>query len=494
MDVLRSETLEKLPPEISAPNYDRKMVNPGIVHFGVGNFHRAHFAPLIDALLSEEDQKSWGISGVGFLPHDRVTRDNLRNQDHLYTLTMKHPDGIINTRVIGSILEMLYRPEECSEIVNRIASPSTQIVSMTITEGGYNIDQATGEFMLEDSWVESDLQNMEAPKSVFGVLCAGLRQRMSMNGTPISILSCDNMLGNGDIAKKAFITFASSWDKELANWMEANVSFPNSMVDRITPATNPGDVEQVSRYLGVQDACSVISEPFWQFIIEDKFAGERPDWERAGVQIVTDIHPYEATKLQLLNGSHQLLTHFGLLLELEYVHDALKNSHLARILMSFMVNEVEPTLPEAGDFDVPGYELEIRSRFGNAAIADTLQRIATNSSDRIQKFILPTIAKGLETGGAVDISGAVIGAWIWRISSGDPTGQIDTARDSLMPDIRITANGLTDFLNRRDMFGNLAENPVFHTVVGAAISRILDLGPEKYIETLASEANAIRRV
>src|SRR5690625_6553290 len=134
---------------------------------------------------------------------------------------------------------------------------------------------------------------------------------MSMNGTPISILSCDNMLGNGDIAKKAFITFASSWDKELANWMEANVSFPNSMVDRITPATNPGDVEQVSRYLGVQDACSVISEPFWQFIIEDKFAGERPDWERAGVQIVTDIHPYEATKLQLLNGSHQLLAHFG---------------------------------------------------------------------------------------------------------------------------------------------------------------------------------------
>ncbi|MEJ1229749.1 MAG: mannitol dehydrogenase family protein [Galbitalea sp.] len=276
---------------VPAPRYRRTGLKTGIVHVGVGGFHRAHEAMFIDRLLAEGAADDWAICGVGVLPVDRRMRDVLRAQDGLYTLLLRHPDGIEEARIIGSLVEHIVVPDDPDAVIERIAHPDTRILSLTITEGGYCLDPVTGGFDASAAGVAADLADPEHPATVFGLVTEALRRRRERGVGGLTMMSCDNLPGNGTVARRSFVSFARLRDPALADWIESAVSFPNSMVDRITPATTPADVEHVRERYGIDDAWPVVAEPFVQWVIEDHFVAGRPPFERAGAHAGRGRHP-----------------------------------------------------------------------------------------------------------------------------------------------------------------------------------------------------------
>jgi mannitol 2-dehydrogenase len=307
---LTTENLSSFAPEIAIPTYDRSSLGVGIVHVGVGGFHRAHQAMYLDRLMNDGKALDWGICGVGVLPSDRLMADVMAAQDGLYTLVVKHPDGAFEPRVIGSIIEYLFAPDDPDAVIERMADPATRIVSLTVTEGGYNIHAVTGRFAEDDPAVLRDLQPGAVPRTSFGLITEALVRRRQRDVPPFAVVSCDNIQGNGTIARNSFAAFASLRDPELGEWVGKEVRFPNSMVDRITPVTTDDDRAELARRYGVADRWPVVCEPFTQWVLEDRFEA-RPPLEDAGVQVVQDVEPYELMKLRLLNASHQAVAYFG---------------------------------------------------------------------------------------------------------------------------------------------------------------------------------------
>ncbi|MDR1432628.1 MAG: mannitol dehydrogenase family protein, partial [Propionibacteriaceae bacterium] len=302
---LNNANLAALPANVKRPGYDRAAVTVGIVHIGVGGFHRAHQAMYLDQLLSQGLARDWGICGMGVMPADARMRDALSTQDGLYTLVQKNPDGSQDVRVIGSIIDYVYAPDDPKAAVERLAAPNVRIVSLTITEGGYNFHQVSGEFDLGNPLVQADLADPDRPATVFGLVVAALRLRRERGLAPFTLMSCDNVQGNGIMARRSFTAYAQALDPSLAAWMDTHVAFPNSMVDRITPATTDADRAEVAELIGVEDAWPVVCEDFTQWALEDSFNAGRPPYERVGVEVVADVEPYELMKLRLLNASHQ---------------------------------------------------------------------------------------------------------------------------------------------------------------------------------------------
>src|SRR3954447_8679493 len=297
--------------DVPVPEYDRSAIVTGIVHIGVGGFHRAHQAAYLDALMREGEALDWGISGVGVLPADRRMKEALDAQDGLYTLVLKHPDGTYEPRVIGSITRFLLAPDDPAAVIEAMADERVRIVSLTVTEGGYNLNDITGEFDAENPDVVHDLEPGAAPRTTFGLVTAALRLRRERGVRPFTVMSCDNLEGNGDLSRRVFGAFARLRDPELGEWVEREVRFPNSMVDRITPQTTDADRDEVRERFGIDDAWPVVCEPFTQWVLEDEFGAGRPPYERVGVQVVQDVLPYELMKLRLLNASHQGLAYLG---------------------------------------------------------------------------------------------------------------------------------------------------------------------------------------
>lgn len=326
--------------------YDRTLVKPGIAHIGVGNFHRAHEAFYTHLLLADETQHDWGICGISLLPGDETLYRALQSQDGQYTLTVCGRDGVNQTSLIGSLIELIWTPENVEAAICRIASPNINIVSMTITEGGYNLDQATGEFDFENPAVQHDLKDPERPVTVFGVLAAGLRRRMEMCGKPLTILSCDNLQHNGNTAKKAIMAFIRRQDPALASWVEHNVSFPNSMVDRITPRVTEDDRRRLNQASGIEDNAPVFCEDFIQWVIEDDFRAGRPGWEKVGVTFTDDVTAYEKMKLSYLNASHSMLAYPAFLAGYREVCDAMDDERFLNYLRLFMDADMSP--PRSG--------------------------------------------------------------------------------------------------------------------------------------------------
>src|SRR5215217_1420111 len=298
---------------IPVPSYDRSQVGVGIVHFGVGGFHRAHQAMYVDSLMDQGKALDWGICGVGVMPFDLKIRDALVSQDCLYTLVLKDPQGRWEPTVIGSIVKYLYAADDPEAVIEQMADPATRIVSLTVTEGGYNFHPVTGKFDAENPAVQADLRPGAVPTTTFGLITEAVARRRARGIEPFTVMSCDNIQGNGHVAKEVFTAFAGLRDPELGDWVEANVRFPNSMVDRITPATTDDDRAQIKERFGVDDAWPVVCEPFTQWALEDDFSAGRPPLENAGVQVVPDVLPYELMKLRLLNAGHQALGYFGYL-------------------------------------------------------------------------------------------------------------------------------------------------------------------------------------
>ena len=408
---LSSSTLRALPSTLAAPSYDRARVRTGIVHLGVGGFHRAHQAMYLDRLMSAGQALDWGICGVGVLPADRRMHQVLTSQDCLYTLLEKHPDGTVHGRVIGSVVEYLLAPDDPDGVVEKLAEPATRIVSLTITEGGYHLSPATGRFDPEAPPVRADLRANAVLATAFGLLIEALARRRARGVPPFTVLSCDNLRGNGDVARQAVTAFAALRDPALAAWVAEEVAFPNTMVDRITPGTTAADVDLVTQRLGVADAWPVVCEPFAQWVVEDRFPAGRPPFELAGAQLVDDVEPYEVMKLRLLNGGHQALAYLGHLAGHRFVHEACGDALWAHFLRSYLDREVTPSLPPLPGVDLAAYKRILVDRFGNPAVADPLARLCARTPALLAKYVLPVVRAQLATGGEVHRGATIVAAW-----------------------------------------------------------------------------------
>lgn len=408
---LGPNALATLDPAVGVPDYDRVATTQGIVHIGVGNFHRAHMALAIDDLMMQGSAQDWAICGVALLPTDEPLARAMQQQDGVYTLVEKHADGRWDARVIGSITEVLFGPDGIEAVLDKMTDPSIRIVSMTITEGGYNFDRVTGEFMADTPAIANDAQPGATPSTVFGVVAEALRRRRAAGIDPFTVMSCDKIQGNGDVAKAMFTAFARLKDPELAEWMAANVAFPNSMVDRITPGTTAEDKDRVQELIGVRDECPVVCEPFFQWVLEDNFPTGRPALQEPRVQVVEDVAPYEKMKLRLLNASHQALAYFAHLIGYHYVHDATQDPAMATFLRRFMDEEATPTLDPLPGVDLDAYKTELIERFQNPEVKDTVPRLCAETSDRIPKWLVPVVNDRLAQGGSVHLSAAIIASW-----------------------------------------------------------------------------------
>jgi len=487
---LSQQALGELDERVARPTYDRSKVTAGIVHFGVGGFHRAHEARYLDELMNDGKGMDWGLCGVGALPQDRRVIETLRAQDGLYTLVAKHPDGRREPRVIGSIVELMLAPDDPHAVVERLVDDRTRIVSLTITEGGYLVNQVTGEFDHEDPSIRADLAadlaGGDAPTTVFGFIVAALDRRRRAGRSPFTVLSCDNLPDNGDVARRMLCAFARRKDPELADWMAAEVAFPNCMVDRITPVTTPQDVTALAADFGVDDGWPVVCEPFSQWVLEDRFGQGRPPLEDAGVQMVDDVVPYELMKLRLLNASHQALCYLGFLAGYRYAHEVCQDPLFARFLLSYMENEASPTLPEVPGVDLDAYRHQLVERFANAEVRDTLARLCAESSDRIPKWLVPVITTNLRAGGAVDLSALVVASWARYAEGVDEQGRpievVDRLKDRVVAAAARQAADPLAFIRDPDLFGDLVDHERFTTAYTAALERLHAVGARQTLE------------
>ncbi len=463
MTALSSATLPMI--EVSRPTYDRASASVGIVHFGFGNFHRSHVARYLDKLMESGEGLDWGVCGVGVLEQDARMRDVMRAQDCLFTLVLRHADGSLEPRVVGSVLEYLFGPDEADAVYARLVDPAVRIVSLTVTEGGYLKNPATGAFDAENPAVVHDLASPQDPRTAFAYVVEGLRRRRDAGVAPFTVLSCDNLQGNGDYARQAVVGFARLTDPELAAWIDSTVAFPNCMVDRITPSTTNADREAVKSEFGIEDAWPVPAEPFTQWIVEDEFSMGRPALESVGVQFVDDVRPYELMKLRLLNASHQAIAYFGAPLGYVLVDEALRDDRIRTYLKRYMAQEAAPTLGELPGIDLEGYLTALIERFSNPRMRDTLVRLATDGSNRMPTFTLPTIRENLAAGRRVRLGAAMVAAWAeyWAMIGRGEIVPPEVPEDVHAADMTVAAvdERPEAFIEIEVLFGDLTQQPTF---------------------------------
>lgn len=473
---LNQNTLKQLPEAITRPTYNRQNLRSGIVHIGVGGFHRSHQAFYTNQLLQNFQATEWGICGIGLREADRKIAEVLERQNGLYTLITKHPKGTIENQVIGSITEFILAVDNPDKAIHKMAHPDTRIISLTITEGGYNIN-ASGTFDFGNPAVQHDLEHPEFPQTVFGFLTAALRQRRE-NGLPaFTVMSCDNVEHNGDVIKYTLLSFAEKQDPELARWIEQNVCFPNSMVDRITPVTTEKDREYLANTFGVEDEWPVTCEPFIQWVIEDHFTNGRPAFENVGVQFVPDVSPYEKMKLRLLNAGHSALGIPGAIIGHPTILACMEDSVLASFMRNYLDKEATPVLDAVPGIDVETYKNTLEERFSNPNIKDSVSRICSESSAKLPKFILPTLLENLQHGGSIRYATFILAAWCYYSDRqtnqhGEPLEIIDAMHPTLNAAAANTQNDPLSFLSIKEIFGALASNSTFTDLYTTMVEQI----------------------
>ncbi|RCW40995.1 mannitol 2-dehydrogenase [Halopolyspora algeriensis] len=491
MTQLNAQALSELDGKVSVPAYDRAQVRGGIVHLGVGGFHRAHQAMYLDALMNRGQALDWGITGVGLLPSDRRMQEVMSAQDCLYTLVLKHADGSMEPRVVGSVVDYLFAPDDPQAVLRRLVDPATRIVSLTITEGGYHLNQATGAFDAADPAIQRDLQTGAVPETAFGYLTEALARRRADGVEPFTVLSCDNIQGNGEVAQRMLDAFARLRDPELASWIEQQVSFPNSMVDRITPTTTDADRALLAERFGVDDGWPVVCEPFAQWVVQESFPGGRPPLQEVGVQLVEEVEPYELMKLRLLNASHQALCYLGRLSGYHYAHEVCADPLFVKFLLGYMDAEATPTLAPVPGMDLQRYKHQLIERFANPEIADPLSRLCAESSDRIPKWLVPVIDDQLAAGGPVRRSALVVASWARYAEGVDESGGsidvVDRRREQVMARARRQRQEPLAFLADRDLFGDLAENETFTSAYREALESLHARGARATLERWEAE-------
>ena len=456
-------SLDAISARAAIPAYRRGDLKPGIVHFGIGNFHRAHQAVYLDDLFNTGRDRDWAIIGAGVTAYDGAMRDKLRGQDYLTTV-VEQDVGKSEARVTGAMIDFL-DPADRPAIVETLADPAIRIVSMTITEGGYFIDPASGKFDPLHPAIAADAADPDDPKTVFGIILAGLGLRRKRGLVPFTVMSCDNIPGNGHVTEHAVAGLARLFDAELADWIAANVSFPNSMVDRITPATGTREISHCEETFGIADAWPVYCEEFRQWVLEDKFTAGRPALEEVGVTFVDDVAPFELMKIRILNGGHAAIAYPGALLDIHFVHETMEEPLIRDFLTRLEQTEIIPCVPPVPNTDLQDYFRLIERRFANPKIGDTVARLAQDGSNRQPKFILPSTADRLAKGEDVQGLALVSALWCRYFEGRSDSGKVIEFNDANAGRLHEAAlksleNPLA-FLDLRDIFGDVGADPKF---------------------------------
>lgn len=498
---LNSQNLPKITQNnVTASNYERKNVKHGIVHVGVGGFHRAHLAAYIDKILSQFQLSDWTICGVGLTPWDVAMRDALAPQDNLYTLLERGAGGS-SAHVIGAITEYIFAPGNSEQVIAKMAHPDTHIVSMTITESGYFYNENTHELEAENPDIKADVAGNEAPRTFFGHVYEAQARRHAAGLKPFTVLSCDNMQKNGSITRAMLLSFARLKDTKIAEWLEKEGAFPNSMVDRITPRTSDADKELLVKEFGLEDAWPVVTEPFMQWVLEDKFCDGRPPFEKVGVQVVKGVHEveeFEMHKLRLLNASHTALAYLGYLAGFKYVDEVLADPTWNKYISDMMHKEVKPLLPAIPGVDIDKYCQTLMERFSNPTLKDEIARLCIGGSGKLPQFIMPSVAEQImraDNGVPKDDAQLhrltlAVAAWFRYLTGIDESGAYFTIRaqdepaiEDLQAKAREGGKEPTVLMNIKNLFGDdLRDDERFMTTLTDALHSLYEVGAK---ETLA---------
>lgn len=464
------------PAPVAHPAYDRSRLTPGIVHIGLGNFHRAHMAVYMDDLFAHGEAMDWAILGAGVRAPDARMRDALKAQDCLSTVIELDPAGK-TARRIGAMVDFLEVQPDNAALIAAMTRPEIRIVSLTVTEGGYFVDPATGRFDPTHPDIRADARSPDRPATAFGAILAALKARRDRGIAPFTVMSCDNLPGNGHVTRAAVAGLARLSDPALADWIEAEVAFPNGMVDRITPATGPRERAMAAAFGLGDDPVPVTCEPFRQWVLEDHFPAGRPPLEKVGVTFTDHVHAYETMKIRILNGGHAIIAYPGGLLDIEYVHEAMADPLISGFLDKVERDEIIPIVPPVPGTDLAAYYSLIRERFSNPEVADTERRLCLDGSNRQPKFIIPSIADNLARGHLP--RGLILESALWcRYCMGLSDGGTviepnDPNWDRLQATARAAASDPAVWLGMEDIYGDLGRDP---RVQAAFAGFLTDLG------------------
>jgi mannitol 2-dehydrogenase len=490
---LNQTNLNLLDKNVRIPRYDRRQLGQSLVHIGVGGFHRAHQTVYTEDLFHQGGDLRWGYCGLGLLRQDARMRDVLRAHDCLYTLVERGVEGD-SARVVGSIANFLFAPDNRETAIEKMAAPETKIVSLTITEGGYYVHAGTGEFDMQHPDIRHDLTHPHEPDCSFGYLVEALDRRRQRGQEPFTVMSCDNIQGNGEVTRKGLLAFAELRDPALANWLAQHCAFPNSMVDRITPATTDEHRLLVSEKFGLEDGWPVVTELFKQWVIEDHFVQGRPAWEKVGAQMTSDVLPYEKMKLRLLNASHQALCYIGMLFGCEFAHQTMNDPDIRKLVELMMDREVTAILPAVPGVDLTEYKRTLIERFANPTIRDQLSRIGIYGSSGMPKFVLPSIQEQLRRDGPIQLLSFTVACWFRYLKGRDEQGREIVMKDPMAAQLReLALAGGKDpgpLLARRDIFSEeLANSPRFTQQIKQTLDKFYEQGARATLrQAIASPA------
>ena len=479
--VLNNQALEELPAAVATPRYNRNLLSAGIVHLGIGAFHRAHQAWYTEQVLSDA-APDWGIVGASL--RSPGVRDQLAPQNYLYSLVVKGNEGQ-SVQVIGSVLDVFVAPESPHALLETLAREEIRIVSLTITEKGYCHDPASGTLNLQHPDIQHDLANPHAPKSALGFIVYALRKRRAAGAPGFTLLSCDNLPSNGQLLQRVVMAFARQVDGELADWIADNTRFPCTMIDRIVPATTDADRDALEQQLGVRDNAAVMAEPFTQWVVEDHFLRGRPAWEESGATFVEDVEPFELIKLRLLNGCHSLLAYSGYLAGFETVADVMGEPAFAALAESFLASEASAAVEAPAGFDLADYRQQLLQRFANRALRHRTWQIAMDGSQKIPQRWLGTLRHQLQSGGSIKHLSLALACWIRYVSAVDDAGNPIEVSDPLAAELKTLAERCGNdpealahgFLNFTPVFGeDLRDNTRLQDALVAQLARVIEQG------------------
>jgi fructuronate reductase len=432
MNRLNKSLLNNLPKDVILPKYNRDKLVPGIIHLGIGAFHRAHQAFYTEAVLNQFGG-NWGIIGCSL--RSANVRDQLVPQDCLYTLVEKSSNSE-KLQMIGAVIDTLVGPENPAALVSAMSQSSIKIISLTVTEKGYCHDPATGNLNLQHPDIIHDLQNINRPVSAIGFIVAALKNRFEKQQEAFTIISCDNLPNNGEVLEKVVLQFSEKLSTDLAKWIKSHAAFPCTMIDRIVPATTDDDRRDIETRLGLRDEAMVVCEPFSQWVIEDKFAGERPEWDRVGVLIVKNVRAFEKIKLRLLNGAHSTMAYCGYLSGFQYISEVMEEPAFVNLIKTYMAREAGETLSAPDGFDIEAYKQQLRDRFSNKSLKHRTWQIAMDGSQKLPQRLLETLREQLKANGHIDILCLGVAAWIRYVSGVDEKGAAIEVSDPLAKELR----------------------------------------------------------
>jgi mannitol 2-dehydrogenase len=492
---LSEQTLAALGQDVGVPAYDRRGLAPGILHIGLGNFHRSHMAVYLDRLLERGEAHDWAIVGSGVMPADTRMRRRLQQQDWLSTIVDLDPGGS-SARVVGAMVDFV--PVAPAAIVKALCDPRIRIVSLTITEGGYFLDTATGRFDLDHPRIRADAAAPAQPRTLFGMLVRALAERRARGLGPFTVLSCDNLPGNGAVTRSVVVGLAELIDPDLAAWIRREVTFPNSMVDCITPRTTARERELVCHRFGIRDAAPVVCEPFRQWVVEDRFCAGRPPWENVGVQFVDDVSRHETMKLRILNAGHASIAYLAALLGYRHVHHAMADPDIRDWLLALQQREIIPLLKEVEGVDYQAYLDSVLERFGNAEVGDTVARLCANGSTRQPKFVLPAIRDALARGRPIEGLALELALWCHSCRKAGEGHGVPALSDPLSSRLKEGARRARRdpqaFLAVREIFDDLVDSRALLAALTGWLAVIHDHGPRaavrRYVDSGAHSVSS----